>query len=180
MEFTPEKPTETRVTYFDDATGADGWEGHTTTKSIERLQSEIITSLSRMGGNVVSIQSGKFGDRHGFQIHYSLKDSGGRLIPGRIDIACLPLKMAGRYDGRRGSINTRIEKTKKMALYMTEKALNGMWFLEQLSPGFFSLMPTMLAESGKTFGELWFESGIKQLSPPSDTDFIDGEVVDEN
>jgi len=174
MNFIPEQSKEsTSVPYFEDATSADGWQGQSTTKSINTLQSEISEAISRLGGLVTGFQRGKFEsdvDRDGFRIHYTLTATDGRQVPGRINIAALPI----RYESHR-------EKSLKMALYMFRQAMSGTWFLQQLSPGYSALVPFMLGNgTDKTISELWAESSIMNnlLPPGDDEDFIEGEATE--
>lgn len=175
MDFIPEQTeAQTAVPFFDDVTSEDGWRGHTTGKSIETLKSEIIVSISRLGGMVVGFQRGAFvindQEREGFRIHYTIEQPDGGLWPGRLDVATLPVKDDHR---RRRSLETRRGKSLKMALFMLREALDGTWFLRQLSPGYAPLMPWMLErESGKTFTELWSESVLsgRMLPAPSGDD----------
>ncbi len=96
MNFIPEQPKESqRVPYYENATKADGWQGQATEKTIKALQSEITQSISRLGGMVTGFQRGSFQSdediREGFRIHYSIETADGRQVPGRIDIAALPV-----------------------------------------------------------------------------------------
>lgn len=182
MNFVPEQPTDsTKVPFFDEADKEAGWQGQATTKSIKTLQSEIIESISRLGGLVINFQRGsfqsEFGNRDGFRVHYVVQAGDGRQVPGRIDIAALPVK-PDTY--RSNSIDKRREQSLKMALYMLRTALDGTWFLQQLSPGYSALIPFMLMSgTGKTVSELWAESSVmNNLLPPGDDEFVNGEVVD--
>lgn len=176
MEFIPEMPTEAQdVPYFGDVTSEGGWQGHSTTKSVATLKSEVIVALSRLGGLVTGFQRGRFqvGEhaREGFRIHYAIEKSDGVMFPGRLDVAALPVKETKRGGPQR----QRAEKSLKMALYMLRNALDGAWFLQQLSPGYSPLMPWLLdAGSDKTVSQLWAEAvPIGRLLPPAD--FVDGE-----
>jgi hypothetical protein len=177
MNFIPEtSKTSVEVPYYDDVTGEAGWQGHSTTKSIERLKSEIVESISRLGGMVTNFQRGKFEietkTREGFRVHYMIETTDGRTIPGRIDIAALPV----RTGNNRTSMTIRLDKSLRMSLYMLRTALDGTWFLQQLSPGYAPLMPWMLADGEKTITQLWQESSVMQnLLPPGETDFVEGE-----
>lgn len=177
MNFIPEQPkTAQAVPYFEDAKERDGWQGQATTKSIDRLKMEVTESITRLGGFVSGFQQGKFlienQERQGFQIHYSLAAPDGRFIPGRLDIAALPVK--NRWDAGKK------DKSLRMALYMLRIGLDGMWLFQQLSPGFAPLMPFMIANAeGKTISQLWAESPVmNNLLPPGDAEFIDAEPVD--
>lgn len=176
---------ETRIVpYFDDVKSSDGWEGHTTSKSIDKLTSEIATNLTLIGCVFSGCQSGTFGDRHGFQIHFIMKSEDGRAIPSRLDVACLPLNPRKRTRTHtrsrgKGAGDIRIEGTQKMALYMTAKAIKGMYFLSTLSPAFIPFMSLMLDNRNETLGQAWLRSGsMAQLMPPTsdfDVDVIDAD-----
>lgn len=178
MNFIPDQPKETTVSvpFYDDVTSDKGWQGQTTTKTVRMLQSEIIGSIARLGGNTTSFQRGTFqiGDqyREGFRLHYSVEAPDGTMIPGRIDVAALPVKQD--YALHR-SLETRKDRSLRMSLYMLRIALDGTWFLQQLSPGYAPLMPWMLVDGEHTITQLWQESSIMQnLLPPGETDFVEG------
>lgn len=182
MNFIPDQPKQASdVPYFDEVTKDAGWQGHTTSKSIETLKAEITASIGRLGGMVTGFQRGTFQvnnkKRDGFQLHYVIEAADGKMLRGRIDIAALPVE--DTYDRRR-SWESRRERSLKMALYMLRMALDGTWFLQQLSPGYSALMPWMLYSDGKTITEHWAESPVMSnlLPPPPDEDFVDGEVRD--
>lgn len=180
MNFIPDTSNNksVEVPYFDDVTSDSGWQGQTTSKSIETLKSEIMSSINRLGGLVTGFQRGQFivgsQKRDGFRLTYVVETPTGQMVPGRIDIAALPVK--GDHSLRR-SYETRREKSLKMALYMLRTALDGTWFLQQLSPGYSALMPWMLASGEKTISQLWGESPVMaRLLPPAENDFVDGAV----
>lgn len=171
--FIPEQPkNDVSVPVYEDTNSESGWQGQATTKSIETLKSDVAASISRLGGMVTGFQKGLFQvgtvEREGFRIHYSLETPSGGLVPGRIDIAALPVR---KYQNK--------EKSLKMALYMMKIAFDGMWFQQRLSPGYAPLMPFMLAKGDQTISQLWCDSAIMQnLLPPGDPEFIDGKVVE--
>lgn len=176
MNFIPEQPKAVvKVPYFDDVTEKDGWQGMATGKSIERLQDEIKSVIARLGGLVVSFQRGTFvtetQKREGYQLHYMLEGQDERMYPGRIDIAALPVKE--NYSLQR-SLSIRREKSLKMALYMLRNALEGTWFLQQLSPGYAPLMPWMLADKTSTITELWARSAVMSNLLPAGEEFVEG------
>lgn len=178
MDFIPDQPKAAEdVPYYEDATSEAGWQGQSTTKSIETLKSEVVLSISLLGGMVTGFQRGKFvigeKEREGFRLHYAVEAADGRMSPGRLDIAALPVKndfsMRRSYDNRR-------EKSLKMSLYMLIIGLNGTRFLEILSPGYAALMPWMLGSGDKTITQLWTDSAMMQnLLPPSESEFIEGD-----
>jgi len=178
--FIPDQPKQAAdVPWFDDVSSDAGWQGQTTTKSVETLKSEIVQAVSRLGGMVTGFQKGTFqiGEkkREGFRMTYTIETGDGKLIPGRMDIAALPVK--NTYSAR-SSYEKRAEKSLKMALYMLRNSIDGLWFLQQLSPGYAPLMPFMLSGSGDlTVSQLWSESALMtNLLPPGESDFIDGEA----
>ena len=182
MSFIPEQPkSASDVPFFDDVTGEDGWQGHTTTKSIETLKSEVIASIGRLGGAVTRFQKGTFqiGElkRDGFQILYNIEALNGDIIPGRLDVAALPVKES--YQVRRHSPEaTRRDRSLRMALYMLRISIDGLWFLQQLSPGYAPLMPFILADKDKTISQLWAEGpAMSRLLPPGESEFVEGEFV---
>lgn len=183
FDFKPEQE-EKKIPFFDDVKSSDGWEGHTTSKSLDKLKSEIATNLSLIGCVYSGCMAGTYGDRHGFQIHFSMKDGSGRMIPSRLDIACLPLNPKFRHRSRRYrgsvSVDQRIEGTQKMALYMCAKAIKGMYFLNVLSPSFIPFMSLMLDAQNRTLGQVWIQSGrLATLMPPKDEPFetVEGQIV---
>ncbi len=170
MDFIPEQPSEAaEVPFYDDVSTDGGWQGHSTGKSIQTLQAEITQAMSRLGGMVTGFQRGAFGDRGGFRIHYTVSRPDGTLWPGRMDVAALPVK---NIPARRRSFQTRLDKSLKMSLFMVRNALDGSWFLQQLSPGFIPLMPWMIVpgKDGKNFTELMTEEGLLALP--------EGEIVE--
>jgi hypothetical protein len=173
--FKPERDPEFKVPFFDDVSQADGWEGHTTSKSIDTLVSEISANMSRLNCIVTGVVPGTFGDRYGFQIHFAIRTGNGQLSPSRMDIACLPLRQRTRY---RSGPDPRIEQTKKMALFMLNKAVKGLFFMSALIPGYIPFMSLMLeSKTGSTLGQMWVEHGnFKALQAPPQSDFE--EVID--
>jgi hypothetical protein len=182
MPFIPEVPKEERrVPYYEEARAADGWQGQTTNKSIKELQDEIERIIMRLGGMVESFQKGTFeseqGNRDGYRIDYFVKAGNGRHMPGRIDIAALPIDPEL---GHRADKDKHRENSLKMALFMLHVALAGTWFLQQLSPGFSALVPFMLGPGDKTISELWTDGPMSRLLPPGNTeDFstVEGEII---
>lgn len=177
MKFIPEMPKQAQdVPYFDDVTSADGWQGHTTKKTVNVLKSEIFVAVNRLGGLITGFQQGTFhiGDveRDGFRIFYGIDSLDDSVIPGRLDIAALPVK---RDYKKARSLETRKLQSLKMALYMVRNAMDGAWFLQQLSPGYAPLMPWMLVDGKNTITQLWSESAaMGKLLPPGDAEFVDG------
>lgn len=181
MSFIPNTPKETdnKVPLFDNVREIDGWQGMSTTKSLERLKEEVTTALELLGGMNIQFMrgfhvtgEGENNRREGYQITYVIAMKG-KYVPGRLDIAALPVDRSWR---RRDTIEKRSIQSLKMALFMLNMALKGSWFLSKLSPGYAPLMPWMLAEDGKTITEHWGEA-MGRLLPPPASDFVEGEVV---
>lgn len=176
FSFQPEENKNIIVPFYEDATEKDGWQGQATTKSIGKLQDEISQAINRLGGIVSGFQRGLFmiedQKRDGFQIHYHLRAPNGQLVPGRLDVAALPVR--DKWSG------VKKDKSLRMALYMVREGLQGMWLMQQLSPGFFALMPFMLTSENKTVSQLWSETPVmNRLLPPGDGEFIDAEITRE-
>jgi hypothetical protein len=178
MNFIPEKNKDAvqSVPYFEDVKASDGWQGQTTGKSLERLKSEILDAVTRLGGKVTGFVKGTFivGSlkREGFQVHYFIEAADGKVTDGRIDVAALPVKDDWRI---KKSVKTRQEQSLKMALYMLRDALNGTWFLQQLSPGYAALIPWMLVDGKRTITQAWSESAMMgRLLPPGNAEFVEG------
>lgn len=176
MQFVPEQNKQTQtVSYFEDAKEKDGWQGQATTKSVDRLKMEVTESITRLGGFVSGFMQGKFlvenQERQGFQIHYSITAPNGQFVPGRLDIAALPVKDKWNH--------IKKDKSLRMALYMLRVGLDGMWLFQQLSPGYAPLMPFMIAnDEGKTISQLWAESPVmNNLLPPGDAEFVEAEII---
>jgi hypothetical protein len=185
MEFIPETPKmDIDIPYYDDVKAEAGWQGHGTSKSIETLKSEVQQALANLGGLVVGFQRGLYKEdnqiRAGIAIHYTIEATDGSMFPGRIDVAALPVRKPKRIPynkTEREVMQSREEKSLKMALFNVRDALKSQFNLSMLSPGYAPLMPWMIAKGDKTIGQLWAESPMmKQLLPPSGSDFIEGEV----
>lgn len=167
MNFIPETPRHAvDVPFFENASGANGWQGQTSRKSIDALKGEVSEALARLGGIVVSVMPGKFQTagrgRYGFRITYLANE-----MRGQIDLAALPMK---------SETPAKKLQTQRMALFMFRTALEGAWFMQQLSPGYAPLMPFMLTESGKTITELWSEgAAMRNLLPAGTDEFIEGD-----
>jgi hypothetical protein len=178
MNFIPEQNKDAiqNVPYFDDVTEKDGWQGQATGKSIDVLKNEITDAIRRLGGVVTGFQQGSFitgkQKRDGFQVEYIVKSPDQSMTRGRIDIAALPVKEDYRLQR---TLKTRREQSLKMALYMLRVALNGTWFLQQLSPGYAALMPWMLMDGKRTLTQAWSESeAMNLLLPPGGSEFVEG------
>lgn len=174
--FTPDEKKSLAVPYYEDAKEKDGWQGQATSKNTEKLQDEISKAISRLGGIVSHFQRGVFQidnkARDGFQILYHLTTPAGTVVPGRLDIAALPVR--DKWNA------VKKDKSLRMALYMVREGLDGMWLMQQLSPGYAALMPFMLTDKNKTVSQLWSESSVmNNLLPPGDSEFIEGETVED-
>jgi hypothetical protein len=176
FSFQPEEQKAVAVPFYEDAKEKDGWQGQATAKSVNKLQDEIAQAINRLGGIVSGFQRGVFqiGDqkREGFQIHYHLKAPNGQLVPGRLDVAALPVR--DRWS------DAKKDKSLRMALYMVREGLEGMWLMQQLSPGYAALMPFILTDENKTVSQLWSETPVmNRLLPPGESEFIEAEVKED-
>lgn len=190
MEFIPEnEKLEIEVPYYSEVQGksSDGWSGHTTGDTVGGLKSKISAALGRLGGMVTSFQRGQFKDektgllREAIRIHYTITNEHGDLWPGQIDIAALPVNRKSCRDEK--SYRNKIDRSLRMAMYMTLTALQGAWNMRVLSPGYAPLMPWMLTPRGETFSKVFELSlsreGISALLPEpeieKEIDVFDGE-----
>jgi len=179
MNFIPDTQPHSRpegVPFFDDVKSSGGWAGHTTRKPIAALQSEINDAVERLGGVIKLWQRGAFAidgqERQGYRLEIAIEKDGS-VLPGQLDIAALPVK---KNHSLRRSLETRQKQSMKMALYMLREAFGGLWFLQQLAPGYAPLIPLLLVEGGKTVGEMWLDAGLtSNLLPSPDQAFVEGE-----
>lgn len=175
--FIPDKPTTVAdVPYFEDVESDSGWKGQTTGKTIQTLKSEIAASLGRLGGNIQAFRTGTYKvnekERMAFQILFTIEAPDGRQVPGMLEIAALPVRPDKGYR-RNSNLLKRQEQTKRMALYMIRDALDGLWFLNVLSPGYAPLMPFALVDGQTTVSQMWNESSnMRRLAAPQGSDFI--------
>lgn len=172
FDFIPDQKQSMSIPYFEDVSRDEGWQGYSTTKPIKKLQSEIGDAIGRLGGIVSSFQRGSFTvdgeQREGFRVHYSIQNPNMKIVLGRIDVAALPVR--NRRD------EAKKDKSLRMALYMLRNALDGAWFMQQLSPGYAALMPWMLADGDRTVSQLWSDSPImSNLLPPPESEFVEAE-----
>lgn len=168
MKFIQDSRDERReIPYFEDVSGRDGWAGHESEKSLDKLKAELAEAIGLLGGYVLHYKRGVFEledkARLGFQLFYTIERAAARL-----DIAALPVRSP-----RNG------EKSLKMAVYMLRDAFKGLWYFERLSPGFAPLMPFMIADKeGNTVSQVWAkESKIGNLLPAPGSEFVEGEEV---
>jgi len=179
MDFVPDQDTQPvqKTPFFDDVAASQGWHGHTTGRSIDRLRTEIVAALERLGARVVGFQRGRFtvGEqvRDGFRIRY-VDDRSGQVLRGQLDVAALPVKTDWRL---RKSLEKRRDQALRMALFMTREALDGIWYLQHLSPGYAPLMPWMIElQTGKTLSQLWNERSLARHLLPAGAG--EGEIAD--
>lgn len=177
--FVPDIPVTTKKTiYFEDATSAEGWQGQSTTLTFDKLKSQVREVIEQIGGTVDKFLSGTCTIngivRDAYQVLYFVELPNGSLIPGRVEVAALPIKMSYRT---RRSENSRREQSRKMALFMLIVSLKGARFLAELSPGYAPLMPfIMLPDSGKTISETWTDRNLGHLLTTSSDD-VNGSFV---
>jgi hypothetical protein len=150
-----------------------------TTKTIERLRTEVSVRIDRLGGIVKSFQPGEFviGDkkRLGYRIYYFIESPSGEVTNCRLDVAALPVRVTYRNSSTE---KKRAEASLKMALYMLEIVLAGIWFMERLSPGYSPMLPFVLVDGERTVSDIWNESSkLAQLMPGKDSDFVEGSYV---
>lgn len=182
MTFIPddidEKPPE--IPWFEHASSELGIKGHGTKKSIEELQIEIKSAMSKLGGGVTAFFGGKFPgqrDRYGYEIRF-----GYGKREGLIRVAGLPME----HESPAKKI-----KTLKQALYTVRDALESQFNARLNMPGAAPLVGYLLDDKGRTLGEVLAKSdGIPLLTEPikdvdkdkdkdEDMEIIEGEFVDD-
>lgn len=189
MDFTPDSQEAQEVPFFKDTMGKskEGWAGHTTSKSIEKLKAEVKEAIHLLGGTVTGFMKGTYAGknpRDGYHLHYVMESPNG-LVKGKMEIAALPIeKKSWNSRQQKKAQERKREQALKMALYMLRDSLKGMWYLQQLSPGFAALMPFMIVgDAGETISQLWSKQDTySNLLPPGDAKFeeeiIDGEYTE--
>lgn len=165
MEFIPDEHSqETDVPYYEEASRVDGVVGHTTTKSLKELRALITAAFGRLSGSVVSIQSGKYGDRYAFRIFFTFNG-----VEGRMDIAVLPI---------RKETESRIDRAKRHALYSVWQRLLSEYNTMLVMPGDVPFMPYMLNSEGQTIMEFMRESGQIPALPATVAEIHEGEFTE--
>lgn len=166
--FTPDKPAEaqTIVPLFENARASDGWEGHNSKKTADKLRDEMITALNRLGASIVKVQTGTFTidrrSRAGVILDFTMSGA-----PGQISLAALPVR----------NTNNRL-RSMKMLYYVARDVFKGMWLLQQLAPGTAALLPFLLANGNQTLSEVWAErTSLGLLLPPGNAEFVEGEII---
>ena len=185
MQFTAERDTivDLDIPYHDELRAADGWQGQTTTLSLERLKSEIINALARLGGIVHRFNKGYYEiggvRRPGVQIIYSVEGPDGRMAYGRFDIAAPPVKEPKQSSRGDAITRRREEQSLRTGLYNVVEALKAQWVLKMLNPSYIPLIPWMLVDGERTVNEAYRDAGIGgKLLPASVGEIKDGESLD--
>lgn len=121
--------------------------GRRTDKSIAILQSEIVNLIAKLGGGLVTFQSGALDTRpkrYGYQIHFNLSG-----LPGRIDIAALPLQ---------SETANKKDRALAQALYFARDWLSVEVHSAMFRPGAIALVPYLIGANGLTVTEALVES----------------------
>ncbi len=175
MEFTPKSDGENPfdVPYFDDVDSQGGWVGHTTGRSKKALISDITQNMTKLGATVIEFQEGTFAQgtdkpRDGFILRYTTNG-----LAGEIKIAALPVKPYTSRNKR--GYPKRKSDAIRMALYMFNEHVRGMWYAQKLSPGYLPLVPFMLDKHGNTLSEAFLGSGQFAIGAGEDAIIFDGE-----
>lgn len=172
MTFIPDdmEKKEATVPWFEDAKVELGIKGHSTSKSLNELEIEIKSAMSRLGGGVTSFITGKF-DTRPSRIGYEIRFNYGSR-EGKIEIAALPLKKWTAI---------RETQSRKQALYTVREMLEAEFNSGMLVPGSAPLVPFLLDDNGHTLAEaLHSQAGIPLLSAPikENSEIVEGEIID--
>ena len=176
MEFKADSQEAKEVPFFKDTTSKGGWAGHTTDKSIDKLQFEVKEAISLLGGTVTGFMKGTFSGknpRDGYRVHYIMQSPNG-MVQGKMEIAALPIeKKPWMSLAQKKAKERKREQALKMALFLLRDSLKGMWYLQQLSPGFAALMPFMIVnDAGETITQLWSrQAEFTNLLPSGESEF---------
>lgn len=167
MKFVPDElPDGLQVPFYEDASGALGIVGHATNRSEKELRVEVERSMAHMSAAISSFASGRFGDepgpyRYGYVIEFKWQG-----VAGRITVAGLPL---------RKETPSRIDRSKRHALYSVMLRLQSQFNSQLLMPGDMPLVPYLLNERGQTLMDVVAEQqGFPQLEAPQG-DVVDGD-----
>ena len=187
INFTPDTQSEQAdIPWLDEARSDDGWQGHSTNESVASLRSQISAEIGRLGGTVTYWMPGEYEidgqKRPGIRMEYQIVGPNGQAFTGRIDVAGLPWEPPYNGDKSHGGYKNAVENKRKkslaMALYNVREALKAMRILQILSPGYAALVPWMLvAETGKTIGEMWGVGSPALPAPNEDGKIVDSEFV---
>lgn len=151
FDFQPSLDSERETApYFEDVSKQAGWAGHSTTKSLSELQSQIAAAIGRLGGMVVSWQPGTVRvdnkERDAFRVFMAIQNADGVAIPGQFTVAALPVRTSSRNALAR---RTQRDKALKMALFNLRDQLETAWRMQHLIPGLSALLPFMLDSKSK-------------------------------
>lgn len=152
--FIPDKPSAPalEVPFFEDITAKDV-PGRGVTKPIDFYQKQIVNLMLKLGAGKVLFVPGTFPTlpkRYGYQITFSLNG-----IPGRIDVAALPMKK---------ETPNRKDRALAQAIYLLQLWLEAEVFSTIYRPGAISLVPYLIGEGGKTVTEALAErANLPQL-----------------
>lgn len=129
--------------------------GRGTEKTLAQLQAEIMELMARLGaGGVVFMPGTHPGTpkRYGFQLHFNINGTGGR-----IDIAALPIK---------NETPAKKDRALAQALYLVRNWLEAEVFSSVYRPGAIALLPFLIGDKGLTVTEAMIQSGTMPLLAP--------------
>ena len=183
MNFIP-KETQKKIElpFFEDVGGlsGEGWQGHTTGKSLARLRADLTVALDRLGAQMTSFMEGSYPCAEGFRpgaiIKFTTQLPNGNLIHGEIPVAALPVRTKKSAKG----FEKKCEQSLRMALFMVATSLQAAFNQQVLSPGHYALMPYML-EGERTLSEIFIENaGLTGflLESGEEGEVVDGEFIE--
>ncbi len=162
MDFIPDEREEgLTVPFYEDATQTLGIVGHSSSRSEKELRVEIERAMAHLGAGVNGFTSGRFGKdggpyRYGYVIEFKWQG-----VDGRIQVAGLPI---------RKETPSRIDKSKRHALYSVMHRLQAQFNSQLVMPGDVPLVPYLLNEDGQTLMEVIAEQQKfpKLMDPQAD------------
>lgn len=157
MQFIPDVPkiAVLKVPYYEDSKEHDV-PGRGVKLTVNQYQWQIMNLLLKLGAGAVIFLPGTYPTepkRYGFQLQFSLNG-----IPGRFDIAALPLRS-----------ETAVKKDRALAqaLYQVGNWLEAEVNSATYRPGAVALVPFLIGAGGKTVTEEMVERGVLvDIHPP--------------
>ncbi|MFW5941906.1 MAG: hypothetical protein ACOCXI_08905 [Chloroflexota bacterium] len=167
FHFTPDaqQQEQIEVPYFEEAR-ANFAPYYSSTSTIARAQSEVITELARLGAGGILFVAGRFGERYGYEIRFTY---GG--APGVIRVAGLPIAKT--------ETERKIDQVRLQALLNVRDWLKAQVTHRVFSPGSDPLIQQLLVDERRTLAEFVRETrALPQPNPPEPPLIEGGEVVD--
>lgn len=175
---------EEEIPFLEHLTADDGWQGHSSRRSIEALKADVRQEIGRLQGTVTRFITGEVEidghKRPAVQIIYTVIRGDGRVFEGRIDLAGPPFQepYGGKrsHSGYKASYRNKWDQSLRICLINAHAALKSMRIMQKLSPGYAALIPWMLVDdTGQTISSVW---GLGAPALPAPMDENDDGIVE--